>query len=191
MQSAPRPSALQPVEDVPETRFPRHLLDRRTGVGDGEEALRRFGLTHRLLGLLVDGFDQPAAYAPPARGLAGKQVLHVAGRFDQDHAAVEEVVGEADQLAIQLRHERDHCAAIRADAVHEARLPGLAEGIRHDLAHRRGVREGLIAHEQQAAAARIRRVCCHPRPIPDWCFVRVNVTLEAWACKRPQGCASN
>jgi hypothetical protein len=42
------------VEDVPETCFPRHLLDRGGRIGDREEALRRFGLANRLLGLFEE-----------------------------------------------------------------------------------------------------------------------------------------
>src|SRR6266850_25300 len=59
-----------------------------------------------LPGSLVHRLDQRTAHALPAHGRSGEEVLQVAGRPDETRAPMEEVVHQADELAVHLGHKR-------------------------------------------------------------------------------------
>ena len=81
-----------------------------------EQAASRIGLmglpVHTFnagcLGSLVHTFDQQASHTLATRSRVGKQVLHVAGGLNPRRAAVEQEVGEAEQLAVGLGHQCKH-----------------------------------------------------------------------------------
>src|SRR6266568_5310513 len=60
------------------------------------------------LGLLIDSVDQSPAYALSARRLAREQILQIAIGPDCRGAAVEDVVRQAEQLAVALSDQSMH-----------------------------------------------------------------------------------
>src|SRR6266404_5856964 len=69
------------------------------------------------LRLLIDSIDQCSAHTFSARGLAGEQILQIAGGFDGRGAPVEEVVRQAKQFSAALSDK----AMYRLICIEEAR----------------------------------------------------------------------
>ena len=85
-----------------------HLVVERPASGVGLVGLPVHTFDTGCLGGLVHPFDQQAPHALAARSRVGEQVLQVAGGLDSCCAAVEQEMGEAEQLAVTLGHQRKH-----------------------------------------------------------------------------------
>ena len=85
-----------------------HLVVERPASGVGFMGLPVHTFDAGRFGGLVHTFDQQAPHTAAAHSRVGKQVLQVTSGLDPRRAAVEQEMGEAQQLAVGLGHQRKH-----------------------------------------------------------------------------------
>ena len=85
-----------------------HLVIERPASGIGFMRLPVHPPDAGRLGGLVHTFDQRPSHTLATRSRVGEQVLQVTSRFDPRGAAVEQEMGQAEQLAVGLGHQRKH-----------------------------------------------------------------------------------